>query len=625
MSERWYYQLGGKVIGPIKEAELRWLTGKGSILASTLVRQGEEGNWVPAVVVEELTELIQDPRTPEQTGPAEWYFARAGRRLGPVSFTFLKKLAAAGKLGPQELCWKEGTEAWQPVEEIPGLVHRGTPTPPISSHQPRGRFIKASDSWKIGLAGLLFLMIGGGGVWLATWVLAIRHEHGPADNRLLDSKQVPSSEGGLAANPNRTLVPGHAAGETIADPMLADAMGAIRAGELTRASGLLNRYISDPHAKNKDKALKLRDEVNLASSAENASNLAKGLSDEELREHLRDDAIALAGQLETPELRPIYQNTLIKAIRQEKSRRQLVPRDAIAQHPELGGDELDENRPLEPAPADKEAPRTRRSALEPGQARPVPGQPEALPVVGAQGPVAVLPRWAEIDEVMASPEKFRGRTISLKGVFKIGTRISEVGDAGGQVVGLSIALARNDDRTVCAADGRLGAKNLYMILEQSTAQTLRRAFEAVDLKPISKPTHRALLDVSVRQVVRGNRTSHHIVIESLEILGMCDYLRVARHDLVKAFRVIEVKGDGGSTRFGDGARWVEELGGEGKFVQPIRRKLRDLQRRAATDSRQAIMDRIYQRELSNAMSMANSYAAIRAIQNANWQRQIGAR
>jgi hypothetical protein len=112
------------------------------------------------------------------------------------------------------------------------------------------------------------------------------------------------------------------------------------------------------------------------------------------------------------------------------------------------------------------------------------------------------------------------------------------------------------------------------------------------------------------------------VINSLEILGMCDYPRVARHDYNQAFRVVEVRATGGRTNFGDGAKWVELLGGEERFVLPIRRKFRDLQKRAATESRNAILEEGYQRELSNVIRAADWYNAIRAMEAANWRRII---
>jgi hypothetical protein len=44
-----------------------------------------------------------------------WYYARGGRRVGPVPGAVLKQLAAAGDLHPTDLILKEGTNRWRPA------------------------------------------------------------------------------------------------------------------------------------------------------------------------------------------------------------------------------------------------------------------------------------------------------------------------------------------------------------------------------------------------------------------------------------------------------------------------------------------------------------------------------
>ena len=70
----------------------------------------------------------------------------------------------------------------------------------------------------------------------------------------------------------------------------ADALGAIQAGLPDRARELLDRYIALPEATEKDKARQLRCELLLANSVPDAAELARKLSDQELRSHLRDGA-----------------------------------------------------------------------------------------------------------------------------------------------------------------------------------------------------------------------------------------------------------------------------------------------------------------------------------------------
>jgi len=410
-----------------------------------------------------------------------------------------------------------------------------------------------------------------------------------------------------------------------AEMLLTDALGAIRTGQLGRARELLDRYVAHPEAKDKDQADHLRRELIVSTSAADATELAKKLSDQELRSHLRNGVQAIVEKIGTQALRPYYQNTLMMALRQESTRRQMVSRQAIAQRAELVRQRPEQGQRADPrvAQAGKPSPRTtllpnrnRASDLRDGH-----GDDRAE--ARREEPIPAIP--ADIDQVFSSPTKYRGKTLSLNGLFKIGTRISEVKDSEGQVVGLSIPVARDDDRTICTGDRKIGGYDLYLILDDQIAQALRRVFEALKLRPMVKPTYRTILEVSVRELPNANKSPRVIVITSLEILGMCDYLRVARYEYEESFRVVEVKAAGGEMHFGDGSKWVERLGGEEKFVQPVRRKLREIQRRWATDARQAVMDSVYLRELSKAMQLANAYHAIVAMETENWRRLLVSR
>jgi len=57
---------------------------------------------------------------------APWYFAQQGQRVGPVSSTQLKELAASGRLQPSDLVWKEGMAQWAAASEIKGLFPTAT-------------------------------------------------------------------------------------------------------------------------------------------------------------------------------------------------------------------------------------------------------------------------------------------------------------------------------------------------------------------------------------------------------------------------------------------------------------------------------------------------------------------
>jgi hypothetical protein len=51
----------------------------------------------------------------------EWYYQQNGQKHGPISGASLKQLAAAGKLQPTDLIWKEGMAKWVSARSVKGL------------------------------------------------------------------------------------------------------------------------------------------------------------------------------------------------------------------------------------------------------------------------------------------------------------------------------------------------------------------------------------------------------------------------------------------------------------------------------------------------------------------------
>ena len=74
------------------------------------------------------------------TSSAEWYYAKGGTRYGPVSMDQLKELAARGKLGPDDLVWREGLETWVRARTIPDL-----PFPPPVAKNSGGHAVAVPD------------------------------------------------------------------------------------------------------------------------------------------------------------------------------------------------------------------------------------------------------------------------------------------------------------------------------------------------------------------------------------------------------------------------------------------------------------------------------------------------
>src|SRR4051812_32746808 len=56
---------------------------------------------------------------------ADWYYAKDGERLGPVSSSALRQLAQAGTLLPTDMVFKEGGSQWVLASTINNLFPAG--------------------------------------------------------------------------------------------------------------------------------------------------------------------------------------------------------------------------------------------------------------------------------------------------------------------------------------------------------------------------------------------------------------------------------------------------------------------------------------------------------------------
>jgi uncharacterized RDD family membrane protein YckC len=52
----------------------------------------------------------------------KWYYADAGKQVGPIEDDFFEGLVASGKVGDDTLVWHEGMESWQPLRAVRGFV-----------------------------------------------------------------------------------------------------------------------------------------------------------------------------------------------------------------------------------------------------------------------------------------------------------------------------------------------------------------------------------------------------------------------------------------------------------------------------------------------------------------------
>lgn len=87
-----------------------------------------------------------------------WYYAEAGRQLGPVDEEALDALARQGEVKPDTLIWREGMTNWQPYGSVRGVPPPSTYTPPLSSETRYcaecGRPFPASELSMVGSAAV---------------------------------------------------------------------------------------------------------------------------------------------------------------------------------------------------------------------------------------------------------------------------------------------------------------------------------------------------------------------------------------------------------------------------------------------------------------------------------------
>lgn len=62
----------------------------------------------------------------------QWYYSQNGQKHGPISSAELKQLAAAGKLQPTDLIWKEGMAKWAAARSVKGLFPAEAPSTPAA-------------------------------------------------------------------------------------------------------------------------------------------------------------------------------------------------------------------------------------------------------------------------------------------------------------------------------------------------------------------------------------------------------------------------------------------------------------------------------------------------------------
>jgi hypothetical protein len=114
----------------------------------------------------------------------EWYYAKGGQKVGPVSEADLKALIQSGQLSANDMVWKQGTAGWMPVSKLfpsPSAVARPVPPPlsQLANVEPMPLPAASTPKSKGVVAEILadkWVRIGGGilaAVFLITFVPAI--------------------------------------------------------------------------------------------------------------------------------------------------------------------------------------------------------------------------------------------------------------------------------------------------------------------------------------------------------------------------------------------------------------------------------------------------------------------
>jgi hypothetical protein len=68
---------------------------------------------------------------------AQWYYAKSGTRLGPISEEELKNHANCGELSRSDLVWSTESDEWKPASTVPGLFNRVPPPLPSDNGKTR--------------------------------------------------------------------------------------------------------------------------------------------------------------------------------------------------------------------------------------------------------------------------------------------------------------------------------------------------------------------------------------------------------------------------------------------------------------------------------------------------------
>lgn len=211
MSERYYIRIRGQVQGPYTQEHLRSLARRGQF--SRFHEVSTDGaSWFRAEDFPQFFATVTPTKPPYGPAPAdrvsaapgtgtpvrenpaeaspdataapaaaepppsqagsvgngrEWYYARGDEEYGPVDLEFLKMLVYGGKLGPEDLIWKDPMPEWLPARSLvdlaphqsqAGLTPGSGPAPQMSGMAVWSLVL--GILWLGGLGSLLAIVLG---------------------------------------------------------------------------------------------------------------------------------------------------------------------------------------------------------------------------------------------------------------------------------------------------------------------------------------------------------------------------------------------------------------------------------------------------------------------------------
>lgn len=125
LEQRWFYVLGTQNYGPHTKEEMLDLYDQGRLNRQSLVRQGEQGEWV----LYEASSLYV-PEQPKRI----WYYMKDGQQLGPYSEAEINDFVKQQVIVATTLMFCEGDDKWVYFTKTPFFVEsKPEPEPEIET------------------------------------------------------------------------------------------------------------------------------------------------------------------------------------------------------------------------------------------------------------------------------------------------------------------------------------------------------------------------------------------------------------------------------------------------------------------------------------------------------------